>query len=39
MGFGDLQDMFGDLSQDENLIKLFSEVLSRRDQIDKMDTA
>ena len=36
--FGDLQDKFGDLSQDENLIKFFSEVLSRRDQIDKVDT-
>ena len=36
-GFGDLQNKFGDLSHDENLIKFFNEVLSRRDEIDKLD--
>ena len=36
--FGDLLDKFGDLSNDENLIKFFGEVLSRRDEIDKLDT-
>ena len=35
--FGDLQNKFGDLSHDENLIKFFNEVLSRRDKIDKLD--
>ena len=35
--FGDLQDEFGDLSHDENLIKFFNAVLSRRDEIDKVD--
>ena len=33
--FGDLNDKFGDLSNDENLVKFFSSVLARRDQIDK----
>ena len=36
--FGDLLDMFGDLSNDENLIKFFGKVLSWRDEIDKLDT-
>ena len=36
--FGDLLDKFGDLSNYENLIKFFGEVLSRRDEIDKLDT-
>ena len=36
--FGDLLDKFGDLSNYENLIKFLGEVLSRRDEIDKLDT-
>ena len=36
--FGDLLDKFGDLSNYENLIKFSGEVLSRRDEIDKLDT-
>ena len=36
--FDELLDKFGDLSNDENLIKFFGEVLSRRDEIDKLDT-
>ena len=33
--FGDLKERFGDLSDDENWVQFFQEVLARRDEIDK----
>ena len=35
--FGHLKERFGDLSEDENLVLFFQEVLARRDEMDKDD--
>ena len=35
--FGDLHNKFGDLSEDENLVKFFNVVLARRDEFDNKD--
>ena len=36
--YGDLPQKFGDLSNDENLVNLFTEVLARRDYLDNLET-
>ena len=35
--YGDIAQKYTDLTEDENLISLFTEVLARRDELDKQE--